>query len=221
MMAFASAYDTFPGDVWLTRRLQEVDSEAVGTTLRWASRMVEWPYWVITALAGTFYGLRKAGPRVAPVVILGLLVRFLNYPVLKELTGRPRPSPDDVEVERALSTLSFPSGHAYNAVILYGLIFFLVTLYARSQWVRRSVQGLCIAIIAGTGLERVPRIPLAQRCGRRLSLRRAGSGTARDAGSLANGEDLGVAALTLTLACQRMDGRVKLTLDSWGVWSRR
>lgn len=155
MTALASAYDNFPGDVWLTRTLQEVDGEEIGDILGWGSRMLEWPYWGVPALAGSIYALLVAGPRILPVIVLGFLARFLNYPVLKELTGRPRPSADEVEVERVLSTLSFPSGHAYNAVILYGLIFFVVTLYVPWTWLRRAVQALCIAVMLWTGLDRV------------------------------------------------------------------
>lgn len=154
MTALASAHDTFPGDVWLTEGLQGIDSSVVAGALRWASRMVEWPYWGPVVLAGSLYALWAAGPRIAPVLVLGFAARFLNNP-LKELAGRPRPSPDQVEVERVLSTLSFPSGHAYNAVILYGLIFFLVTLWAPWKPARRAVQVLCVLIVAGTGVERV------------------------------------------------------------------
>ena len=154
MTAFASAHDTFPGDVWLTNRLQEQDGELVADTLRWASRMIEWPYWGVPALAASLYGLWVVGPRIAPLILLAFLARFLNNP-LKDLTGRPRPSPEEVEVERLLSTLSFPSGHAYNAIILYGLIFFLVTLYVHSPWVRRPAQALCVLVITGAGIERV------------------------------------------------------------------
>jgi len=154
MTALASVHDTFPGDIWLTERLQGVDSPAVSGALRWASRMVEWPYWLPVVLAGTLYGLWSAGPRIAPVIVLGFAARFLNNP-LKELAGRPRPSPDEVDVERLLPTLSFPSGHAYNAVILYGLIFFLATLWAPWKPARRAVQALCVLIVAGAGTERV------------------------------------------------------------------
>lgn len=154
MTAFALAYDTFPGDVWLTHRLQEVDGEAVEGVLRWGSRMVEWPYWGIVALAGSLYALWAAGPRIAPVIVLAFLARFLNN-MLKDIADRPRPSPEEVEVERVLSTLSFPSGHAYNAVVLYGLIFFLATMFVTSKWARLSLQVACIVVIAWTGIDRV------------------------------------------------------------------
>ena len=154
MTAFASTHDTFPGDAWLTHRLQDANGELISDVMGWGSRMVEWPYWGFPALAGSAYALWVAGPRMAPIIALGFLARFLNNP-LKELTGRPRPSPDEVEVERVLSTLSFPSGHAYNAVILYGLIFFLATLYVPSPWVRRVTQALCVLLVAGAGADRV------------------------------------------------------------------
>jgi membrane-associated phospholipid phosphatase len=132
-----------------------MDGEVIAKPLVWTSRMVEWPYWLPPAVAGALYGWLAAGGRITVLVPLAFVARYLNYPVLKELAGRPRPSPEDVEVERALPTLSFPSGHAYNAVILYGLIFFLAALYVRPKWVRRPVEVLCVLVISGTGLERV------------------------------------------------------------------
>jgi len=41
MMPFAAVHDTFPGDIWLTERLQDADGEAVDRLLGWGSRLLE------------------------------------------------------------------------------------------------------------------------------------------------------------------------------------
>lgn len=154
MMPFAAAHDTFPGDIWLTQRLQDADGEAIDHLLRWGSRLVEWPYWGVVALAGSLYALWAAGPPIAPVIVLGLIARFLNN-MLKDIVERPRPSSEQVHVDGVLSTSSFPSGHAYNAVILYGLIFFVATEFIPSKWIRRAVQAACVAVTIWTCIDRV------------------------------------------------------------------
>jgi len=88
------------------------------------------------------------------VIALGLVARFLNN-LLKDIVDRPRPSPEQVHVDEVLSTSSFPSGHANNAVILYGLIFFVATVFIPSKWIRRSVQAVCIAVTIWTCIDRV------------------------------------------------------------------
>lgn len=155
MAAAASATSTFPGDAWVTRRIQDMRGEPQGAFLDAASLLVEWPYWSVVVVIAVGAALLRAGAPAVPVILLALPSRFLVSHVLKQLVERPRPSPDVVEVERLLSTYSFPSGHAFNAVIIYGLIFYLVSRYVPLRMLRLPIQVFSCFVIVGTGVERI------------------------------------------------------------------
>jgi len=89
------------------------------------------------------------------MVLLSGLDRLLNSG-LKELVQRPRPSPELVQVGgQPPPSFSFPSGHADGAVVLYGLLFYFVTVYVPVPWLRLPLQALCLWVVLFTGMERV------------------------------------------------------------------
>ena len=106
------------------------------------------------ALVAAIAAVRLLGVRAVPVIVVALPARFL-VTMIKELVERPRPSPDLVEVADPLSNFSFPSGHAFNAVVLFGLIFYLATCYLSNRYVRLGTQVSMLLIIAGASLARV------------------------------------------------------------------
>jgi len=155
MAAFAAAHDTFPADLWLTHRLQEVDSRVFYHVLRWTEAVGDLPLlpavWVAAALAAALYIGRWQG-----LLVLATMAGRLANAVVKDLVERPRPSGALVEVSpHQPSSFSFPSGHAEGAVALYGFLFFLASVYLPPGRLRAAVQGLCAWVIVVTGLERV------------------------------------------------------------------
>jgi undecaprenyl-diphosphatase len=154
MAAFASAYDRFPGDLWLTRQFQAVDSSLVVKPMGWAESLVEWPYWGFISVIAATAAVLLVGLRVMPVVALAVLSREL-VPLLKDIIGRPRPSSGLVHVTRPMPDSSFPSGHAFNSVLLFGLIFYVATFYVSHRALRRAVQAVCGLAIPMASLARV------------------------------------------------------------------
>lgn len=155
MALFAAAHNTFPADLWLTHRLQDIDTSAFRHTLRWTERLGDMPYlaavWIAAAAAACVYVGRWQG-----LLVLGSFAGRLANSGLKELIERPRPSPDLAEVSKDQPTnFSFPSGHAEGAMLLYGLIFFLAAVYVPDRRLRLAVQAVCVWITVVTGLERV------------------------------------------------------------------
>lgn len=73
---------------------------------------------LVIALLGGFlyYGLQRRW-QTAWFFLLGLGLWKLSVPLLKWLVGRPRPADGLLE----LTTLSMPSGHGANAVLIYGV----------------------------------------------------------------------------------------------------
>jgi undecaprenyl-diphosphatase len=155
MSVFASTHDTFPGDVWLAHRIQDINIAGVDEALDWAEDAADLPVvaLVCAALAALLLLARDGlGALIVAVAVPG---RVLITWVLKELIERPRPSADILDFESQPETFAFPSGHAGAAFVLYGLIFYFSTLYIRDLRQRLPVQAACVVIILLVGAERV------------------------------------------------------------------
>jgi undecaprenyl-diphosphatase len=72
---------------------------------------------------------------------------------LKLIVDRPRP--DHQIFEPVQSSLSFPSGHSLLAIILGGVLIYLVGLWVKSILARRIIQAALILVIIGMGMSRV------------------------------------------------------------------
>jgi membrane-associated phospholipid phosphatase len=151
----AGTHDTFPGDVWLAQRLQEIDSQAFARVLDWAEDSADLAI-VVLVCGITATLLLRVGDRLAAVIlIVAVLGRVLTTWILKEVIGRPRPSADLLDFTSQPSTLSFPSGHAAAAFVLYGLVFYFASIYIRDATVRAAIQVACVGLIIAIGLERI------------------------------------------------------------------
>lgn len=154
MAAFAAAHDTFPADVWISHRLQDVHWSAFSDALDWTERVGGLPYLVVVWLAAAIAAFFLAGRWQAALIIVSMAARLTNTG-LKEIVERPRPSPMLVETSQQPESYSFPSGHAQGAIVLYGLIFYLAAVYLGWRWLRLAVQAACVWITAVTGLQRI------------------------------------------------------------------
>ncbi len=154
MAVLAGSHDTFPGDVWLAQHFQDLDSPVISFMLDVPEELADTPLLVPIWAGAMVVVLVALGWRQAVLVAAALVLRFSNGP-LKEIVGRPRPSLDLVSAEHQPSSLSFPSGHAQTVVLLYGLLFYLATVYIRDGRLRTAAQLFCGWVIIFTGMERV------------------------------------------------------------------
>lgn len=53
------------------------------------------------------------------------------------------------------SSPGFPSGHAFGAVLFFGLVWWLAPMLARSRLACRAVRALALRLILATGYSRV------------------------------------------------------------------
>ncbi len=154
LSGFAAAYDRFPADLWLAERLQDIDAAGFVRALDWAEDLTDTPWVIAVWLAGAV-ALFTAARRWEAALLLGsVLARPLNAGV-KELVDRPRPDADLVMVSDHPSSPAFPSGHADGAIVLYGLLFYFITLFVRQPALRLLGQAACLWAILFTGMERV------------------------------------------------------------------
>ncbi len=155
MAAFAAAHDTFPADVWLTHRLQDVHSGLFAHLLDRTADFADLPLLAIVALLAGIVFLAFAGPGPALLVILSVpFARPFNI-ATKELVERPRPSASLVRVHDQPTDFSFPSGHAEAAIVLFGIIFYLATVHLRDVRLRLPLQMASAWAIIFTCVQRV------------------------------------------------------------------
>ncbi len=83
---------------------------------------------------------------LASYVVVGIAFTL----ILKTGFAMPRPPEDVWLVARDYDPYGFPSGHAFNAVIIYGGL-----LYVHEQWRDRLLVGGSLALILGVSFSRV------------------------------------------------------------------
>jgi membrane-associated phospholipid phosphatase len=151
---FAAATNYFPADLWLTHRLQDIDSAAFSDALDGASRLAGMPLVAVVALGGAL-GLWLLARRLGAIWLVAALVVSLSDRGVKFLVDRPRPADNLVDVGEKASGPSFPSGHATAVILVYGFIIYLAASLIPARPLRLLIQAACLVIIVLTALQRV------------------------------------------------------------------
>src|SRR3990172_718526 len=73
---------------------------------------------------------------------------------VKEIVGRPRPGHELVPFPMRSYDAAFPSGHAVSAIVIYGLLFYLITVLVNRPALRLLGQAACLWVILFTGMQR-------------------------------------------------------------------
>jgi undecaprenyl-diphosphatase len=110
--------------------------------------------WVFMPASVALMGCLALARRYADVVMIigGLAVIGIGQ-VLKTLVNRPRP--EYYLVDTVPSGLSFPSGHSLLAVMMGGVLIYLVGLWVRPLLLRRAIQAGLILLVIVMGVSRV------------------------------------------------------------------
>lgn len=72
--------------------------------------------------------------------------------VLKNLFSRPRPS---IPLLEPAIGYSFPSGHALNSVIFYGLLAYVSLLYIKNEFIKFLIMSILLVIIGMICISRI------------------------------------------------------------------
>ena len=144
----------FSIDLFLARAIQGISVTYWEETMEIMSFFGEVLPMVTLALA--LFGLLLWKKQIAAcfVTIMAVLSLGIN-PVLKMLVDRPRPTEELLDVWRYEGGSSFPSGHAFVAVILLGLLYYLVPLVVPWQRAVTVVRLSLIIALALIGISRV------------------------------------------------------------------
>ena len=146
--------DYFVGDLFLARGIQDFRAAPIERTMEAVTLIGRGLPMVAMSVALFLWFLwRRKKPEclVAGAALLSLGI----YPILKLIIERPRPAETLITVWRENSGLGFPSGHAFTAVVLFGLAFYLARHFAPGRWAVGLVRSLSAAMILLIGLSRV------------------------------------------------------------------
>lgn len=151
LVAFAATSETAPGDTWLAARLQLIHDPTFARVLNETSDFAAHPLLTLMIVIGALAALYLGGLRAAVMAAILPIMRFI-VPLAKETFERPRPP---LAVSHHLTDFSFPSGHAFNAMLVYGMFFYLTSVYIKGRWTRLLVQSACLWVIVATAMQRV------------------------------------------------------------------
>ena len=148
----AWAYPTFPGDEGALVRFQALRTDWLDSTAVGLANLGL--FWVFVPAAAVLVGCLLAARRYADsaMVLAGMAAIGIGNG-LKLLVDRPRP--EYYLYDSVQSSLSFPSGHSLLAVILGGVLVYLVGLWVKPLIVRRAIQAGLILLVIAMGASRV------------------------------------------------------------------
>jgi membrane-associated phospholipid phosphatase len=144
----------FPGDLYLTLRLQSFNNHLTLSIMECASFIFGgWPAVLVVVAIGIVVWWR-IGRLEAIMIPVGGLITLVNM-ALKLLINRPRPSADLVRVLSPEQGNGFPSGHAFFAILILGLAAYFISVNLKNRNLRVLALAGLIALILLVGTSRV------------------------------------------------------------------
>ena len=144
----------FPGDLYLTLRLQSFDNHFLLSFMDCVSFIFGgWSSVLVVVIIGILVWWRIGRPEAIMIPVGGLLT-LVNTP-LKLAVSRPRPSSDLVHILSREQGNGFPSGHAFFAIVILGLLAYFVFINLKNRTLRMVVLAGLIALIFLVGTSRV------------------------------------------------------------------
>ena len=144
----------FPGDLKFIIWFQSFHSSAFSTFVKSATWVAQGWQQVVFVIVVALIIWRYIGKLEAILIAAaGLSTIFISVP--KWLVGRSRPSPDQVSVWTVLNNNGFPSGHAFFAMVFFGLIIYFMVTYIDKSVSRSLAIAFLIFLIVIIGASRV------------------------------------------------------------------
>ena len=154
LSAGAVIQDYFIGEPWLARTIQDTTASPWEETMV-AVSFIGRNYILIPMALLLFTWFLWKNHRPETIVVFAAIVSFAINPVLKIVINRPRPPDDLVSVWRHFDGLGFPSGHAFSAVVLFGLLYYLLPILVPWKAAAYLIRASLILLILLIGISRV------------------------------------------------------------------
>jgi undecaprenyl-diphosphatase len=150
----AAFYDRLPGDLWVTRRVQDLPAafETPAEVTRFLT--TTWAMVILGTVLVTVFDF-TARRRAWLVFTVMLLALPPIQAVIKNLVDRPRPDPALVERRASFTSESFPSGHVLGSTALLLLAGWLIAGKLPQGWPRATVWTMVVLGCALSGLANI------------------------------------------------------------------
>lgn len=144
----AAKFPVLPGDVAFARLGQSLAGESTA----WAHAITNtakapWAYVLVALAAGISWRLR--GPWTAGASVIAYLLAHGFDRLLKPLIGRPRPSPELIEVAGSTTGFSCPSTFALVYAATFGFLLCVLCQQRRSVWRNAGLVFCSVALVLG------------------------------------------------------------------------
>jgi undecaprenyl-diphosphatase len=155
LAVLAHYFAYFSWDLQAERAIQSIKLPGFETLMFLISALGSgWEPFGLVLMAGL--ALLMARRRVeALVCVIGSAAGSGVDTLLKEISGRPRPSEDLVHVLKHYNRESFPSGHVFFYVEFFGFLFFLAYVLLKRGPLRSGVLVILGILISVVGISRV------------------------------------------------------------------
>jgi len=154
LTAGATFQSHFVGDLYLTRNFQNLTIAPWANIMQTASVIGSAPV-IVAAISSTILWLLVRGQKGECLLVFGAVLSLPIVSVVKNLVGRHRPTEDLVRVWHDLDSLSFPSGHAFTAVVIFGMLFYIAPFLVRSKNAVAVIRVASVTMIGLIGMSRV------------------------------------------------------------------
>jgi undecaprenyl-diphosphatase len=150
----ARSWPHFPGDVRVMHLLQSLEWPGEDSLVRLENVLGNGmaPAAIMLVATAAFLLARRF---VACLALLCSTAMWSLVTVLKEIARRPRPAASLVEVNQQQTGYSFPSGHVFTSLMLYGALAILVALLPLPRPLRFAIQICCLGIVLWMGFARI------------------------------------------------------------------
>lgn len=144
----------FPGDLYLTLRLQSINNHFLLSVMQWISFIFGgWCSVLVVVIIGILVWWRIGRLEAILIAVAGLFT-LIDVP-LKLVIDRPRPSINLVQVLIHMPDNGFPSGHAIFAMVILGLLAYFIFTNVKNYILRTVVLTGLIVLILLVGSSRV------------------------------------------------------------------
>ena len=144
----------FPGDLQFTLLFQSIHRNLLLSLMKWASYIAEGWRSVCIVVVGSIIVWWRVG-KLGALLVVSAGLSTLLVSVIKTLVGRPRPSSDLVHVWIVENSNGFPSGHAFYAMVVFGLMAYFAFTYIRKPGLRTLIFVSLVVLVVLRGASRV------------------------------------------------------------------
>jgi len=144
----------FPGDLSLMLRFQSFNSSAFLWLMEKVSLLPQGWEAVVFIIICTLIVWRSIGTAHAIMTVVAGVTTFLDE-ALKMAVGALRPTSAVVKVWVSLTNNGFPSGHAFYAMLVLGLMAYFVWTYMKRKVFREVLFAFIVLFIILVGVSRI------------------------------------------------------------------